>query len=57
MALVRHSYGGNVITGVPERLAHLVYLDANTPGDGQALVDLMPPHGDLYPDRRVKRGE
>jgi pimeloyl-ACP methyl ester carboxylesterase len=42
--LVGHSYGGNVITGVadaaPERLAHLVYLDANVPRDGQSLTDL-----------------
>lgn len=44
--LVGHSYGGNVITGVadrvPERLVQLVYLDANVPEDGQSLVDLMP---------------
>ncbi len=44
--LVGHSYGGNVITGVAdrmaERLASLVYLDANVPEDGQSLVDLMP---------------
>ncbi len=44
--LVGHSYGGNVITGVadrvPECLAGLVYLDANVPEDGQSLVDLMP---------------
>jgi pimeloyl-ACP methyl ester carboxylesterase len=36
--VVGHSYGGNVITGVadraPERLAHLVSLDANVPEDG-----------------------
>lgn len=42
--LVGHSYGGNVITGVahwvPERLSHLVYLDANVPRDGQSLTDL-----------------
>lgn len=62
VVLVGHSYGGNVITGVadrvPERLAHLVYLDANVPGDGQSLADLMPPpHGDLYPSRSVARGE
>jgi pimeloyl-ACP methyl ester carboxylesterase len=38
--LVGHSYGGMVITGVadrvPERLAHLVYLDAHLPDSGQA---------------------
>ncbi len=44
--LVGHSYGGMVISGVaervPERLAHLVYLDAFVPEDGQALIDLIP---------------
>jgi pimeloyl-ACP methyl ester carboxylesterase len=42
--LVGHSYGGTVITGVaervPERLAHLVYLDAIVPEDGES--DLGP---------------
>jgi pimeloyl-ACP methyl ester carboxylesterase len=41
--LVGHSYGGNVITGVadriPERLQQLVYLDAATPADGQSSAD------------------
>jgi pimeloyl-ACP methyl ester carboxylesterase len=45
--LVGHSYGGMVITGVaervPERLAHLMYLDAIVPRDGQAAVDLLDP--------------
>jgi pimeloyl-ACP methyl ester carboxylesterase len=45
--LVGHSYGGMVITGVrertPERLKHVVYLDAFIPQDGQALVDLLTP--------------
>ncbi|HLZ27274.1 MAG TPA: alpha/beta fold hydrolase [Chloroflexota bacterium] len=44
--LVGHSYGGNVITGVadrvPERLQQLVYLDAATPGDGQSSADTPP---------------
>jgi pimeloyl-ACP methyl ester carboxylesterase len=44
IALVGHSYGGMVITGVadriPERIAHLVYLDAFLPRDGQSLNDL-----------------
>jgi pimeloyl-ACP methyl ester carboxylesterase len=44
--LVGHSYGGNVITGVadrvPERLQQLVYLDAATPADGQSSADSFP---------------
>jgi pimeloyl-ACP methyl ester carboxylesterase len=44
--LVGQSYGGMVTTGVacqaPERLSHLVYLDAFVPADGQAQVDLVP---------------
>jgi len=44
IVLVGHSYGGMVITGVadrmPERIAHLVYLDAFLPRDGQALMDM-----------------
>ena len=42
--LVGHSYGGMVVSGVadrmPERIRHLVYLDAFVPADGQSLVDL-----------------
>lgn len=45
--LVGHSNGGTLITAVaeraPERLAHLVYLDAFVPEDGQATIDLIPP--------------
>jgi pimeloyl-ACP methyl ester carboxylesterase len=44
--LVGHSYGGNVITGVadrvPERLQQLIYLDAATPADGQSTADSTP---------------
>ena len=42
--LVGKSYSGMVITGVaervPERIRHLVYLDAVVPQDGQSLADL-----------------
>ena len=42
--LVGHSYGGMVVTGVgdrvPERIRHLVYVDAFVPADGQSLNDL-----------------
>lgn len=45
VALVGHSYGGMVITAVadrvPERLEHLVYLDAFVPKDGESTMDLM----------------
>lgn len=44
--LVGHSSSGAVITGVAdraaERVAHVVYLDAFVPVDGQALMDLAP---------------
>jgi pimeloyl-ACP methyl ester carboxylesterase len=45
--LVGHSSSGAVITGVadraPERIAHVVYLDAFVPDDGQAVFDLVTP--------------
>jgi pimeloyl-ACP methyl ester carboxylesterase len=46
--LVGHSNGGTLITGVadrvPARVAHLVYVDAFVPADGQATIDLLPPN-------------
>lgn len=45
--LVGHSYAGMVVTGVcdrrPERIAHVVYLDAFLPASGQRLYDMAPP--------------
>jgi pimeloyl-ACP methyl ester carboxylesterase len=45
IVLTGHSYGGMVITGVmdrvPERIKHVVYLDAAVPGDGQSIWDLF----------------
>jgi pimeloyl-ACP methyl ester carboxylesterase len=42
--LVGHSYGGMVITGVvdqvPERVAHLVYLDTFVPRDGDSMANI-----------------
>jgi pimeloyl-ACP methyl ester carboxylesterase len=42
VVLVGHSYGGMVITGVadrvPERIRHLVFVDALVPDDGESLV-------------------
>ena len=43
VVLIGHSYGGIVATGVadraPEHIAHIIYLDAFVPEDGQALAD------------------
>lgn len=44
--LVGHSFGGVVITGVadcePERLRHLVYLDATILADGECALEQLP---------------
>jgi pimeloyl-ACP methyl ester carboxylesterase len=44
IVLVGYSYGGMVVTGaldaLAERIAHLVYLDAFVPRDGQTLEEL-----------------
>jgi len=46
LALVGHSYGGLVMVGtaerVPDRISHLVYLDALVPDHAQSAFDLMP---------------
>ena len=64
VVLVGHSYGGMVISGVadrvPERLALLVYLDAEVPMDGQSELDLLPPQERLgmrkQPDPKGRGG-
>ncbi len=47
VTLACQSYGGMVTTGVvgrmPERLAHLDYLNALVPEDGRSAFDLLPP--------------
>jgi pimeloyl-ACP methyl ester carboxylesterase len=47
VVLIGNSSSGMVITGVadrvPERIAHVVYLDAFVPQDGQTMLDLVPP--------------
>jgi pimeloyl-ACP methyl ester carboxylesterase len=57
--LVGHSYGGMVATGVadraPERLAHLIYLDAFVPRNGQSLFDLLPPDAQAAMREAVKK--
>jgi pimeloyl-ACP methyl ester carboxylesterase len=46
VVLVGQSYGGFVITAVadrvPERLRHLVYLDADIPEDGESAAEQVP---------------
>lgn len=45
--LVGHSFAGMIITGVaeksPERLAQVVYFDADVPKDGQNFYDVLTP--------------
>lgn len=45
IVLTGHSYGGMVITGVmdrvPERIKHVVFLDAAVPDDGMSIWDHM----------------
>src|SRR3989442_13206290 len=44
------AWGGMVIAGAadasPDRIRHLVYLDAVTPSDGQSLFDCLPEYRD-----------
>jgi len=46
VVLVGHSFAGmvapSVANRVPERIAHLVYLDAMVPEDGESAADVMP---------------
>lgn len=45
VVLTGHSYGGMVITGVmdriPDRISHVVFLDAAVPDDGMSLWDIF----------------
>lgn len=47
IVLVGHSFAGNAITAaadrIPERIGHLVYLDALVPISGQSAFSLVPP--------------
>jgi pimeloyl-ACP methyl ester carboxylesterase len=59
VVLAGHSYGGMVITGVaeqaPERLAHLVYLDAFLPQDGESLLDVLRPEARRLTEDALRR--
>ena len=60
VVLTGHSYGGMVITGVidriPERIRHVVYLDAAVPDDGQSIWDLFGGNGQQQDPERFKDG-
>ena len=55
VVLTGHSYGGMVVTGVmdriPERIRHVVFLDAAVPDDGMSLWDLFGGTGPQDPER------
>lgn len=61
VVLVGHSYGGMPVTGVservPERLAHLVYLDAFVPRDGDSLLDLLLPQAREATEEALRRSD
>ena len=53
--LVGHSFGGSAVSGVadrmPEKLRHLVYLDAQVLQNGQSSATLNPPRVEAYRQR------
>lgn len=60
VVLTGHSYGGMVITGVmdriPERIRHVIFLDAAVPADGQSIWDLFGNNGPPMDPERFKDG-
>lgn len=60
VVLVGHSYAGLVISAaanrVADRIAHLVYLDAMVPRDGETAIDVQPITRDLV-DLAERSGE
>ncbi len=58
VVLVGHSYGGMVISGVaervPDRIRHLVYLDALVPEDGENLMAMF--RGPQFFESMIKDG-
>ncbi len=57
VVLTGHSYGGMVITGVmnriPERISHVIFLDAAVPEHNQSMFDLV---GGTPPGSKVVNG-
>ena len=60
VVLVGNSYAGMVITGVaataPQRLAHVVYLDAYVPLQGEREMDLWPPEEQARVRAEIAKG-
>ncbi|HEY6239631.1 MAG TPA: alpha/beta hydrolase, partial [Burkholderiales bacterium] len=60
VVLVGHSYGGIVVTAAADRaaqrIAHLVYLDAVVPRDGQCLYDCAPAQVKTHFEEQAKTG-
>src|SRR5262249_19832506 len=62
VVLTGHSYSGMVITGVaervPERLAHLVYVDASVPQDGESMFGKGPSRFQAFVEEEARsRGD
>ncbi len=59
VVLVGHSYAGMVVGGVadrvPERIGHLVYLDAIIPRDGMAVFDVWSPERRAAAEETARR--
>ncbi|WP_019421964.1 alpha/beta fold hydrolase [Paenibacillus sp. OSY-SE] len=60
--LVGHSYSGMVISGVaerlPDRLKHLVFVDAVVPYDGESIASISGPHmAEQFPKDAQETGD
>lgn len=59
VVLVGHSYAGMVITGVmdriPDRIGHVIYLDAVVPEDGMSCFDVLTEAGIALPPADIIR--
>lgn len=60
VVLVGHSYSGVVVTAVadrvPQRIAHLVYLDAVVPRNGECLYDRAPAQVKAHFEEQARQG-
>lgn len=60
IVLIGHSYGGMVVTGVadriPERISHLIYLDAFVPEDGESIMTIRENKESHWLSKSAKEG-